>query len=174
MHQDTKTLPQTNGGDRYIVITYAVQPEDPDWHREQCFLLYKGTRSDEDMKTYVAAHIKRTWPPPHMEIKQSTGEMMETTCYVEPHEFLHSPYAALAQLKNEGLLKEYECEPPIFDHEQSSVRICSVRPSCWHKIRQRVETHREVQSRHTPFVITHNSEDGKTTEMSWPHAQHLK
>ena len=174
VHSVKKTLPQTSSGERHIVITYAVQPEDPDWHREQCFLLYKGTRSDEDMKTYVAEHIRHTWPLPHIEIKQSMGEMMMTTCYVEPHEFLHSPYEMLAQLKNKGILEEYEFEPAIFDHEQSAVRICSVRPNCWHEIRQCVETHREEQGPHTPFVITHNSEDGKTTDMSWVLARHVK
>ena len=55
-----KAPPQTNDGERYIVITYAVRPENPDWHREQFFVFYKGTKSDDAMRTYVAAHIKLT------------------------------------------------------------------------------------------------------------------
>ena len=63
-----------------------MQPENPDWHRETCFVLYKGMKSDDAMRTYVAAHIKLTWPLPHIEIKKSAGEVMETTSFVEPHD----------------------------------------------------------------------------------------
>ena len=51
---------RTNDEERYIVIAYAMQPENPDWHRETCFVLYKGMKSDDAMRTYVAAHIKLT------------------------------------------------------------------------------------------------------------------
>ena len=51
---------RTNDEERYIVIVYAMQPENPDWHRETCFVLYKGMKSDDAMRTYVAAHIKLT------------------------------------------------------------------------------------------------------------------
>ena len=175
----------TNDEERYIVIAYAMQPENPDWHRELCFVLYKGMKSDDAMRTYVAAHIKLTWPLPHIEIKKSAGEVMETTSFVEPHELCAAPCSTLSMHiqercshidkvnSNEDILRAYDLEPPIYDHEKYAVRILIVRPRHWHRIRQCIDTHRETQCRHTPFVMTHNNENGETTDMTRVHAMHL-
>ena len=176
---------RTNDEERYIVIAYAMQPENPDWHRELCFVLYKGMKSDDAMRTYVAAHIKLTWPPPHIEIKKSAGEVMETTYLVEPHEFCAAPCSTLSMHiqercspidkvnSNKNTLKAYDFEPHIYDYEKYAVRILIVRPRHWHRIRHCLETHRETQCRHTPFVMTHNNENGETTDMTRVHAMHL-
>ena len=174
-----------NDEERYIVIAYAMQPENPDWHREMCFVLYKGMKTDDVMRTYVAAHIKLTWPPPHIEIKKSAGEVMETTSFVEPHELCAAPCSTLSMHiqercshidkvnSNENILGAYEFEPPIYDHEKYAVRILIVRPRHWHRIRQCLDTHKETQCRHTSFVMTHNNENGETTDMTRVHAMHL-
>ena len=188
VHSDTKTKKtasvarQINDEDRYVVITYAVEPEDPEWHRERCFVLYKGRKSDDVMRTYVAAHIKMTWPPPHIEIHKSTGEMMETTSIVEPHELCATPCSNLTRVqerlsdideqKNEDILEVYDFFPPIYDNEKYTVRMRIVRARYWYTIRRCIETHRETQCRHTPFVITHNNENGQTTDMTWIHTMH--
>ena len=171
-----------NDEDRYVVITYAVEPENPEWHRERCFVLYKGRKSDDVMRTYVAAHIKMTWPPPHIEIHKSTGEMMETTSIVEPHELCATPCSNLTRVqerlsdideqKNEDILEVYDFFPPIYDNEKYTVRMRIVRARYWYTIRRCIETHRETQCRHTPFVITHNNENGQTTDMTWIHTMH--
>ena len=168
---------QTNDEDRHVVITYAVQPEDPDWYRERCFVLYKGRKSDDAMRTYVAAHIKMTWPPPHIEIQKYIGEMMETTTIVEPHELCATPCSNLSRVhdeeKNEDILEVYDIAPPLYDHAKHTVRIRIVRACAWHRFRRCLETHKDTQCRHTPFVITHNNENGQTTDMTKVHAMHL-
>ena len=176
---------QINDEDRYVVITYAVEPENPEWHRERCFVLYKGRKSDDVMRTYVAAHIKMTWPPPHIEIHKATGEMMETTAIVEPHEWCATPCSTLKRVqghtlespideqKNEYISDVYDFSPPIYDHEQYTVRIRIVRAWYWNTIRLCLETHRNTQCRHTPFVITYNNENRQTTDMTWINAMHM-
>lgn len=175
---------QTHEEDRYIVIAYAVRPE-PDMHRELCFVLYKGMKSDDAMRTYVAAHIKQSpngWPLPDIEIKKSAGEVMETTCFVEPHEFCAAPCPTLSRHVQErcghadkvntdkDVIKAYDFEPPVHDYEKCAVRMLTVSPRHWHRIRHCLDTHRETQCRHTPFVITRNNENG---EMNDFHAMHI-
>lgn len=169
---ETKIPRETKSGDRYIIISYAVEPlQLPDWHRWQCVVLYKGMKSDDDLRTYVAEHIKATDPPPHMEIKQSAGEMMETTLYLEHYENVADFQKPLTPLQEETI-QENELQPPLYDYEECSVRIRSVRPSCWHRVRQNNEELRETQGFHSPLIITHNYETGHTTDIAWAKDRH--
>ena len=169
---DTKGLRRIQGGERYIIIRYAVMPEKLDWHREQCFLLYKGMKSDDDLKTFIVGHIRDLWPPPHVDIKQSTGEMMEATSYLETDDLYHDFNPSLTPPQKE-ILEEYDFSPSIYDHEKCSVRVRSVTPSCWYEIRSCIETHRETQSHSWPFIITYNCETGQSTDLQWVRNRHL-